>query len=182
MPVARILFPIALPEPFDYAVPEGMTVRAGSYVLAPLGKTTRTAVVWEVVGDEVGEGRTLKAVEHVYDVPPMSEAMRRFIAFTARYTVAAPGAVLAMALRAKGGLHPSPRETIYHLTGNDPVRMTDARIKAMEAARALCPAGASAIAGAAGVSMRWLADWPRRAHSKQSAWILTALFRCPMAR
>ena len=152
MPVARILFPIALPEPFDYAVPEGMEVQAGSYVMAPLGKTTRTAVVWEVVSDEVGEGRKLKSVEHVYDVPPMSAAMRKFIDFTARYTVAAPGAVLAMALRAKGGLQPSPRETVYHLTGDEPERMTPAREKALDAARALCPAGASEIAGEAGVS------------------------------
>jgi primosomal protein N' (replication factor Y) len=152
MPIARILFPIALPEPFDYAVPEDMEVQAGSYVMAPLGKTTRTAVVWEVVADEVGEGRTLKSVAHVYDVPPMSPAMRKFIAFTAHYTVAAPGAVLAMALRAKGGLNPSPRETVYHLTGDAPERLTPAREKALDAARALCPAGASQIATEAGVS------------------------------
>jgi len=152
MPVARILFPIALPEPFDYAVPEGMELQAGSYVMAPLGKTSRKAVVWEVVGDEVGEGRTLKSVEHVYEVPPMSAAMRDFIDFTARYTVAAPGAVLAMALRAKGGLQASPRETIYHLTGDDPERMTEARARALDAARTVCPASASQIAGEAGVS------------------------------
>jgi len=152
MPVARILFPIALPEPFDYDVPDGMAVQAGSYVMAPLGKTVRKAVVWEMAADEVGEGRELKAVEHVFDVPPMSQAMRKFIDFTARYTVASPGAVLAMCLRAKGGLQPSPRETIYHLTGTQPDRMTPAREKALDAARALCPAGASAIAGEAGVS------------------------------
>ncbi|MEO1788055.1 MAG: hypothetical protein AAFR41_13700, partial [Pseudomonadota bacterium] len=38
MAIARILFPLPLPEPFDYAVPDGMTVEAGSYVRAPLGK------------------------------------------------------------------------------------------------------------------------------------------------
>jgi primosomal protein N' (replication factor Y) len=152
MPVARILFPIALPEPFDYAVPEGMSVVAGSYVMAPLGKTVRSAVVWEVVGDDVAEGRTLKFVEHVYDTPPMSAAMRKFIEFTARYTVAAPGAVLAMALRARGGLQPSPRETVYALTGQMPDRMTDARARALDAAQALCPASASAIAQEAGTS------------------------------
>ena len=69
MPVARILFRIALPEPFDYAVPEGMEVQAGSYVMAPLGKTARTGVVWEVVSDEVGEGRTLKSVCLLYTSP-----------------------------------------------------------------------------------------------------------------
>ncbi|MEL7452291.1 MAG: hypothetical protein AAGJ50_02830, partial [Pseudomonadota bacterium] len=65
MAIARILFPIALPEPFDYSVPDGLTVVPGSYVLAPLGKTERRAVVWDVVGDAVGEGRTLKPVSRV---------------------------------------------------------------------------------------------------------------------
>ena len=152
MPVARILFPIALPEPFDYAVPESMDLRAGSYVMAPLGKTSRTAIVWEVVGDEVGEGRELKSVEHVYDVPPMSAAMRDFIDFTARYTVAAPGAVLAMALRSKGGLQASPRETVYHLVDAFDGRITPAREKVLAAAQTLCPTGAGEIAKAAGVS------------------------------
>lgn len=152
MTVARILFPIALPEPFDYAVPEGIALLPGSYVMAPLGKTLRTAVVWDLVGDDVGEGRELKSVERVYNVPPMSLAMRNFIDFTARYTVAAPGSVLAMALRAKGGLTESPRETIYHLTGIVPDRMTPAREKALAEAQKVCPTIASEIAGAAGVS------------------------------
>ena len=152
MPVARILFPIALPEPFDYAVPEGMSLVAGSYVMAPLGKNLRNAVVWEIVGDEVAEGRTLKSVEHVFETPPMSAPMRKFIDFTAKYTVAAPGAVLAMALRARGGLQPSPRETVYNLTGKTPDRMTEARLRVLDAAKALCPASASALAAEAGTS------------------------------
>ena len=152
MAIARILFPIALPEPFDYIVPEGMQLVPGSYVMAPLGKTARTAIVWNIAGDELGEGRTLKQVERVYDVPPMSEAMRNFISFAASYNVAAPGAVLAMALRSRGGLEPSPRETVYHLTGTRPDRMTPAREKALAAAGELAPCGASAIASRAGVS------------------------------
>ena len=51
MPVARILFPLPLPEPFDYAVPPGLDVRAGSYVSAPLGKHERLGVVLELLPD-----------------------------------------------------------------------------------------------------------------------------------
>ncbi|MEM9670183.1 MAG: primosomal protein N' [Pseudomonadota bacterium] len=152
MPIARCLFTIALPEPFDYAVPDEMLVEPGSYVLAPLGKVERRAVVWDVVGDEVGEGRELKSISRVFDVPPMNAAMRKFVDWSAAYTVAAPGAVLAMALRARGGLEPSPRETVYYLTGQKPDRMTEAREKALAAAEELCPANASAIASEAGTS------------------------------
>ena len=46
MKIASILFPLPLPEPFDYAIPDGLDVEAGSYVRAPLGKIERTGVVW----------------------------------------------------------------------------------------------------------------------------------------
>ena len=62
MPVARILFVLPLPEPFDYAVPEGMDVSVGSYVTAPLGQTERLGVVWDLLGDEAVAGRSLKPV------------------------------------------------------------------------------------------------------------------------
>ncbi|MEO0882330.1 MAG: primosomal protein N' [Pseudomonadota bacterium] len=152
MAIARCLFTIALPEPFDYAVPEGMDVVPGSYVLAPLGKAERRAVVWDIVDDAAGEGRELKSVSRVFDVPPMSAAMRAFVDWVAAYTVAAPGAVLAMALRARGGLEPSPRETVYHRTDQAPGRMTEARGRALAAAERLGVASASAIATEAGTS------------------------------
>eukprot|EP00581_Thalassiosira_minuscula_P024369 CAMPEP_0184434648 /NCGR_PEP_ID=MMETSP0738-20130409/453336_1 /TAXON_ID=385413 /ORGANISM="Thalassiosira miniscula, Strain CCMP1093" /LENGTH=66 /DNA_ID=CAMNT_0026800761 /DNA_START=18 /DNA_END=214 /DNA_ORIENTATION=+ len=64
-----------LPEPFDYLIPEGMTVEPGSYVRAPLGKYERTGVVWDVV--EADPTRELKLVADVFPPPPMPEAMRR---------------------------------------------------------------------------------------------------------
>ena len=102
MPTARILFPLPLPEPFDYLVPDGMQVEPGSYVRAPLGKYERTGVVWDVI--ETDPERELKSIAEVFPTPPMPEAMRRFISFCARYNVAGPGQVLRMALRARGAL------------------------------------------------------------------------------
>ena len=152
MTIARILFTIALPEPFDYEIPEGMPVVPGSYVLAPLGKNLRTGVVWDVIDRAADDERELKAVERLYEVPPMTASMRKFIDWSAAYCVASPGAVLAMALRSRGGLEPSPRETVYHLGDETPARITAARSKALAAAEELCPASASEIAKAAGVS------------------------------
>lgn len=152
MAVARILFVLPLPEPFDYAVPEGMDVRVGSYVTAPLGQTERLGIVWELLGDEAVAGRTLKPVLSVYDVPPMRDAMREFISWGAKYTVSHPGHVLGMVLRARGGLTPSPTETVFHLTGDVPPKLTDARRRVLDVAEEVGAVNAATLAAAAGVS------------------------------
>jgi len=152
MPVARILFVLPLPEPFDYAVPEGMDVSVGSYVTAPLGQTERLGVVWDLLGDEAVAGRSLKPVLSVYPVPPMRQAMRDFISWAAKYTVSHPGHVLGMTLRARGGLLPSPTETVFHLTGAEPKNLTDTRRRVLDAAEEVGPANAATLAAAAGVS------------------------------
>lgn len=150
MLTARILFPLPLPEPFDYRIPDGMTVEPGSYVRAPLGKFARTGVVWDVT--ESDPERKLKDIEAVFPTPPMSESMRRFIEFCARYNVAGPGQVLGMALRSRGGLSPSPTQTVYAATVHRTNRMTPAREKVLDAAKTLGPASAADLAREAGVS------------------------------
>lgn len=152
MKLARILFPLPLPEPFDYAIPDGLDVQPGSYVRAPLGKIERTGVVWEVKERTQDDTRELKPVLDVFPVPPMTEAMRKFVSFAARYNVAHPGHVLAMVLRARGGLTPSPTQTLYVPTGHRSNRMTDARVKVLEAAREAGPTNAAELARQAGVS------------------------------
>lgn len=150
MPVASILFPMPLPEPFDYLIPEGMDVELGSYVRAPLGKYERTGVVWKL--DSNLPKRDLKQLESCFNVPPMPQSMRDFITFCARYNVAGPGQVLAMALRSRGGLSPSPTQTVYELTGHRTNRMTAAREKVLAAAAEFGPGSAAELSRTAGVS------------------------------
>lgn len=150
MPTARILFPLPLPEPFDYDVPDGMEIARGSYVRAPLGKYERTGVVWDLI--ETEQDRELKSIADVFPTPPMPEAMRHFISFCARYNVAGPGQVLSMALRARGGLSPSPTQTIYSATGHRTNRITTAREKVLQAVSDIGSASAADLARAAEVS------------------------------
>ncbi|MFN3910982.1 primosomal protein N' [Hyphomonas sp.] len=152
MPIARILFTLPLPEPFDYTVPEGMVLEPGSYVAAPVGPYDRLGMVVEVLPDQIGMNRKLKAVSAVYDVPPMSAPMREFLSWTAKYTVSHPGMVLGMALRAREALLPSPVELRYRLAGPPAGRLTPARAKVLEQAAALGLASSSELAAAAGVS------------------------------
>ncbi len=149
MPIARILFPLPLPEPFDYSVPDTLDLLEGAYVTAPLGKTERVGVVVALLDDAATNGRALKPVLSAFDVPPMPAAMRAFLDFAARYTVSPPGHLLALALRARGGLEASPLEVVYRISEARPNRLTDARQRVVDAARALGPATQAALAAAA---------------------------------
>ncbi|WP_291202360.1 primosomal protein N' [Hyphomonas sp.] len=152
MLIARILFTLPLPEPFDYTVPDGMALEPGSYVAAPVGPYDRLGMVVEVLPDQPGTNRKLKAVSAVYDVPPMSAPMREFLTWTTRYTVSHPGTILSMALRAREALLPSPVELRYRLGGLPEGRLTTARAKVLEQAGALGLASSSELAAAAGVT------------------------------
>ncbi|MEN0077638.1 MAG: primosomal protein N' [Pseudomonadota bacterium] len=159
MAVVRVLFPLPLPEPFDYDVPEGMDLPLGSYVTAPLGKTERTGVVWAL--GEANDGRALKPVTGVFPARPMPAEMRRFIEFAARYTVHAPGQVLAMALRARAALRAPPTETVYRITGLAPAKITPPRraaLDALEAEPALTAAEIKTRSGASPAVVKGLVE------------------------
>ena len=87
-----VLIPLALPKPYDYKVPAGMTVRPGDYVVVPLGPQELLGVVWGEGTGEVGHNR-LKAIVEVLDAPPMPEVSRRFVDWVAGYTLSPAGSV-----------------------------------------------------------------------------------------
>lgn len=128
-----VLIPLALPKPYDYKVPPGMAVQAGSYVVVPLGTQEIVGVVWGQGSGEVGHNR-LKAIAEVIDAPPMPGVLRRFIDWVAQYTVSPPGSVLRLAIRAPGALEPPRMRTAYRLGSARPARMTPARQRIIEVA------------------------------------------------
>ena len=139
-----------LPEAFDYAVPEGVVVRAGDHVLAPLGPRSVPGVVWRTGADD--GARALKPLDGLIGGPPLSEATRRFVDWTARYIVDNPGHVLRAVLRSPGALRPSPVETVLEASGAAPARLTPTRQAVLEASARLGPTSAAELARAAGVS------------------------------
>ena len=147
--IAQVLLPLPLPEPFDYAEPEGMELKEGDLVAVPLGPRT---VSGAVVGlkDGAGHNRPLKEVIGRYDEPALPKTTLAFIDWAARYAVDSPGQPLAMALRGARGPKPRP-EKIVVATGAEPGRVTPARTRVLAAAaeQALSP---SALAAAARVS------------------------------
>lgn len=138
-----------LPEPFDYAIPEGMELTAGDVVTAPLSGRSQRGVVWDVIPDE-GE-RALKAVESRQDVPPLTGELRDFLDWSARYTVHPPGVFLRMALRHRDSAGEPRTQDVFEPTGQTPPRATEARAAVL--AEAAADAGTAAdLARRAGVS------------------------------
>ena len=104
-----VLLPYPFAGPFDYAVPEGMSVRPGDFVLVPLNRRAEVGVVWDAGQEDRVPAAKLKPVDAVLDAPPMQPALRRFIDWIAAYTLAPPGDVLAMALRVNALAPPVPQ-------------------------------------------------------------------------
>ncbi len=144
--------PVPVPGPYDYSVPDGMDAPPGAIVRVPLGTREVTGVVW-TEGEAQVDLKRLRPVSGVWPVPPLRPAMLRFISWVARYTVSSESAVLGMVLRQRQALRPPPGRRALRLCGPPPVRMTPARLRALELmadGRTRLPAD---VARAAGVGM-----------------------------
>ncbi|WP_066807832.1 primosomal protein N' [Sphingomonas asaccharolytica] len=132
---ARVLVMNSALGPLDYRVPHGMTVEPGSLVVAPLGPRQLLGVVWEperMPSDaEVGDNRLRNLID-VLPVPPLTDAMRRLIEWTADYYLASPVSVARMALPSSSALEGARTVTEYRPTGHVPERLTPQRAQALE--------------------------------------------------
>ncbi len=100
MPVAHVALPVPLPRTFDYLLPEGMTVKAGSRVRVPFGKQQeRIGVVVSVSDVSELPLNELKAVVEVLDVEPVfTHSVWRLLLWAADYYHHPIGDVLFHAL------------------------------------------------------------------------------------
>ncbi|PHP68453.1 primosomal protein N' [Zhengella mangrovi] len=147
-----VLVPMPSETPYTYALPEGMDAAPGAIVAVPLGPREVIGVVWDQGGGSV-DPRKLRAVSRVFDCPPLSADMRRFIDWVAAWTLSPPGLVARMALRAPAALDPEPPVEGLRLTERRPDRMTAARERVLEMAGDGMAWTRSGLAHAAGVSL-----------------------------
>jgi primosomal protein N' (replication factor Y) len=130
----------------------------GDFVRVPLGPRRLVGVVWDgPLGDArpVAAARLKPVLEHLADAPPLPAVLRRFITWVADYTLAAPGAVLRMAMSARAALEAAPTHLAYGLaSSNEPegLRLTDARRRVLALAGDGLPRPVGELARAAGVS------------------------------
>jgi primosomal protein N' (replication factor Y) (superfamily II helicase) len=102
----RVLLPLPLPAPLDYLIPDGMALpEPGSFVRVPLGGRSLVGVVWDGPSGELVADR-LKPVAETLPLRRLMPDFRRFVERVAAYTMAAPGAVLRMAMSVPEVLQP----------------------------------------------------------------------------
>ncbi|TWG53140.1 primosomal protein N' [Aminobacter sp. J44] len=149
--IVPVMVPMPAERPYSYSVPEGMEVEPGSIVRVPLGPREVAGIVWDTPTDRV-DPKKLRPISQVFDCPPIDEASRRFVDWVANWTLAAPGMVARMFLRAPAAFDPEPPMEGIRWAGSEPDRMTDARRRVLELARDGMAWTRSGIARAAGVS------------------------------
>ena len=130
--IASVLLPKPLPEPFDYRVPDDVEVSTGMFVEVPLGPRTLIGVVWSV--RQGPADRPLKTLIGVLpDTPIIREPLREFVEWTARYCCSPAGNILAMCMRSRDALQPSPVEKFIRRGEKRELRLTPAREKTLAA-------------------------------------------------
>ena len=132
MKVASVLIPLPVPEAFDYAVPEALSVVRGDQVAVPLGPRLIRGVVAEVF-ETTGSNRKLKAVEQVLADPRLPERTLDFVEWAARWTLSPPGEMAATALKGLRAPRPRPERRVKRVEGRSPARPTATRTAVLEA-------------------------------------------------
>jgi len=149
--IVAVMVSVSVDGPYSYKVPYGMSVTRGSIVAVPLVGRPTLGVVWGTPKDNYAHNR-LKDIEHIYDVPPLSEELLRTIDWVSRYTLAPPGLVLRSVLRSNEALFPERNVVAFRRTGIEPERMTPARTRVLETVADGLAWAKVAIVGASGVS------------------------------
>jgi primosomal protein N' (replication factor Y) len=151
-----VLLPLALPAPYDYLLPDGMTVEPGSFVVAPLGTVDYLGAVWRRPADapapEIERKKLRALIEVLDDVPPLPPVSLDFADWVANYTLSSPGMVLRMMMSASRAFSPPTPRYGVRLIGPPPERVTPARARVIEAAKNGLIWAKSGLAEAAGVS------------------------------
>jgi primosomal protein N' (replication factor Y) len=128
-----VLFPLPLPEPFDYRAPSSLGLQPGAHVIAPIGSRLVRGVVWAVEHNNPGAAN-LKAIDEVLPGPLVPELSRQFLDWAARYLVRPPGDLLRMVVRSPEALLDPPTYSVVRPSGKPLPKMTEARTRVMREA------------------------------------------------
>lgn len=134
--LAEIALPLALDHAYTYAVPPGLVLAAGDCVKVPLGSRDMHGIVLAIRPFEVGRDKaeSLKSILKREDFPPLPEALLRFLARIAAYTLAPLGMVIKMAMGDPEGEAHEPMKFGLRVTGQVPARLTPTRARVLDAA------------------------------------------------
>jgi primosomal protein N' (replication factor Y) len=125
---ACVLLPYPLESAYDYRIDEPLP--RGMLVVAPLGSRDCIGVVWGESDGTIPYER-MKRAEALAGHPRLPQSLCDFIDWTARYTLAPPGLVLAMALRVRDAFEAEKPRIGFARGTVTPSRMTEARARVL---------------------------------------------------
>ncbi len=149
--IVDVLAPVAVDTPYSYIAPPALGLQPGDSVKIPLGTREAYGVVWSVEEKRAARSN-LKTVIARLDRPPLSQKLRDFIDWLARYTLTPRGMALRLATRAAEEAAPDTPRTLYRATGTKPGRLTPTRARVLEAAEGGMAFSKKALAEAAACS------------------------------
>ena len=123
---AQILFPVNVPNAFDYSIPCDFEIAIGKLVYAPIGNHIKLGVVVSL--GKAKHNRKLKELVSVKQAKPLTAEMIKFIFWTSRYNCVPLGLVLKMVLGNLKSLDPSPVVNYFSLNKSLPPNLTTARL------------------------------------------------------
>ena len=92
--IVDVLPPVAVDAPYSYFAPPGIALAPGDSVKIPLGSREAYGVVWGLHAASGSAPSNLKTILARYDRPSLSDKLRGFIDWLARYTLAPRGMAL----------------------------------------------------------------------------------------
>ncbi len=101
----RVLLPLPLAEPYDYAVPPETHLEPGAIVEVPLGRRRLHGVVLGPADDTVPADK-LKAVIRRFPIDPLPNAVVELVKWTASWTLAPMGSVVRLAMSVPAAFEP----------------------------------------------------------------------------
>jgi primosomal protein N' (replication factor Y) len=119
MAIVRVALPVAAHQLFDYWLPDGLALDAGSVLVVRLGRRRLHGVAVEIVeSSEIAPERLMPIDEVVSDVPPVPDDLRELAGFVSTYYQEPIGLCLAQMLPplAQGSASRTPLARAYRLT------------------------------------------------------------------
>ncbi len=131
--IVGILLPLPFNDVFDYKTEDDVSL--GDLVQVSFGnprqgKEQLVGVVWKEGQSSSLPESKIKPINSRLNYPPLSEAMRKFITFTASYNMAFLGLVLKMVLSVKSAFEDPKLTALYTLSGKT---LAEAKLKNSDA-------------------------------------------------
>ena len=134
MSIVGVLLPLPFNEPFDYQIEA--EVKIGQLVEVPFGKDKQIGMIYSLEKNSNLDVAKIRHIIKVFDYPPLSSNIIKFMEWVAKYNMVPVGLILKMIISVRTVFEPSPMTILYKLSGKTlaeaKLKNSDARWRVMD--------------------------------------------------